>query len=246
MTYKPGQLYYDVPESDYYTDSALSNSDLKLIGESPYDWKNKTDQSTKAMEMGRAFHCYIGEREKFKQTYMKSPLIYDEDKKIFKELRRGTKAWRSLTETNKEILKHSEFRDLFWMKEALKKSANAHRLLSFEGKNEVSGWFEYMGETCRFRADRITQIGDWHICIDFKKLSTRAGKYLTQDTIERYNRTFECNQQAAFYRLGLRKILQTDKVLFVNIYVEDNPNKTTELGCAPPNCPICVPKDPRP
>jgi len=242
MEFKTGNLYYDVPEDDYYNDSAISNSDLKLISESPKDWKAGIREVTDAMQKGRAFHCYIGEREKFKKTYAKSPLVYKIDEKTgeilgIEEIRhdKRTAKYKALEAKfgAKEIMKHSDFRDLYWTKQSIKSDVNAQALLGLPGQNEVSGWFEYEGVICRFRADRITRKGNKHIIIDYKKLSTSNNKYLTEKTIEYYNRAYGCTQQAAFYRVGLASILGVDlsDVLFVNIYMEMNSAKRKSLGC---------------
>jgi hypothetical protein len=233
--FEPGKLYYDVPEEIYYNHSALSNSDLKLIGQSPKDWLAGVRETTAAMEKGRAFHCYIGEREKFKKLYVKTPLVINAEKGILEEMRLDarTKTYKEFQakHPNKQLMKHKDFRNLYWTKRAIKSDINAEALISLPGYSEVTGFFEYEGILCRFRADRITEKNGMHIIIDFKKVATRAGMYLTQNSIERYNRNFGCAQQAAFYRYGLRQILKTDNVIFVNIYVEMNDNKTASLGC---------------
>ncbi len=238
--FKAGNLYYDVPEDEYYTDAAISNSDLKLIGESPRDWVAGIRETTAAMEKGRAFHCYIGEREKFKKSYVKTPLKLNEKGEIVEmRLDARTQVYKDICAKypGKQLLKHADLRDLYWTKEAIKSDANAMALMSLPHHSEVSGWFEYrepgdsVGIPCRFRMDRLAKKGDTYIIIDFKKVSTRHGMYLTEDTIERYNRSYGCVQQAAFYRYGLRQILGTDNVIFVNIYLEMNANKRKSLGC---------------
>lgn len=231
--FKPGNLYYDVPEEVYYNHPAISNSDLKLIATSPMDWFAGVRETTKAMELGRAFHCYIGEREKFKTLYAKTPLVVNEKKELT-EIRfdKRTAVYKELSTKyqDKELMKHSDFRNLFWTKNSIKSDVNALALMSLTGHSEVTGFFEYENVLCRFRADRIVKKGDTHIIIDFKKVSTRHGMYLTQDVIERYNRTYGCPQQAAFYSDGYQAITGF-KPIFVNIYLEMNENKTKSLGC---------------
>ena len=233
-------LYLDVPEEDYYNDDAISNSDLKLIATSPKDWIAGIRETTAAMEKGRAFHCYIGEREKFKKSFAKTPLKINENGEISEmRLDARTKAYKEVSAKHprKQLLKHSDFRDLFWTKESIKSDSNAMALMSLPHYSEVSGFFEYrelgdpVATPCRFRIDRLAKKDDTAIIIDFKKVSTRHGMYLTEDTIERYNRSYNCVQQAAFYRYGLRQILGTDNVIFVNIYLEMNSNKRKSLGC---------------
>lgn len=209
----------------YRASPGLSNSDIKLLLESPHDFKHRVSYETEAMRAGTRMHCYILEREAFRNKYYIAP-----------DVRKGTKEWKEIEAkaSTKEIIKRSDFKTLMLMKKSLKQSHWAARLLNAPGgKAEVVAYFDFQGQPCKLKADWLVKVGNLWFIVDLKKIGVQAGRSLTEKAIQRYISDFKCHRQAAFYRIGLHRTLDIPlkNIIFVNIFVEEPSDSKTIGAC---------------
>jgi len=149
-------------QSSYYERSEISHSDLMLIDKSieHYLRKGKFD-STDAMDLGRAFHCYILEREKFDNEFVVKP-------ENMKFTTKDGKEWQA-NNLDRTVI---DFKDFRWF-ELMQKKIIEHPMNyvlqgnSIEVEKEI--FFEYQDLQCRSKLDYINPTK--RIIIDFKTIS---------------------------------------------------------------------------
>lgn len=146
--------YFDRPE--------LSHSDLMLINKSIEHYLCKGNfESTDAMDVGSAFHCYILESHKFNDLYVIKP-------EGMKFTTKDGKEWQA-NNLDKVIISYEDFK---WF-ELMQRKITDHPLnYLLQGENievEKELYFEYEGVQCRSKLDYINH--DLKICFDFKTIS---------------------------------------------------------------------------
>jgi hypothetical protein len=205
---------------EYHLMPEVGSSTVKKYSVAPYAVENKISQ-TDAMKLGSAFHMFILEPELFGNHYVVDDL----------DLRRTADKSKSAQYAAQGItnLKVSQMDSIKKMKDAVySKSAYAKTLLS-NGVAESVVTFEIDGILCKCRPDYLTKIDDTYFCVDLKKIAPKGG-VITKKEIECYIANYGCHVQAAFYTCGLKQVLETEKVIFVNIFVQE-PSDGVESSC---------------
>lgn len=214
------EIMKQMAAEEYHAMPEVGSSTVKKYSVAPYAVENKIAQ-TDAMKIGSAFHMFILEPELFGSHYVVDDL----------DLRRTADKAKIIQYKNAslEVLKPAQMQSISMMKEAIyTKSSYAKRLLS-NGVAESVITFEIDGVLCKCRPDYVTKIDDTYFCVDLKKISPKGG-VLTKKEIESYIATYGCHIQAAFYTAGIKQALQDDKVVFVNIFVQE-PVSGVESNC---------------
>lgn len=197
---KPG-IYYDLPESEYRSDPAISNSDIKALLKSPleywtHSWMNKNKpikERTPAMILGTALHCFLLERDKFFDEFIVMPK--SETRRTFKS-------------EEKQIIKEDDYQMIKEMSEYLGQLPVVNKIFT-NGNAEVSIFWEdeETGLMCKCRPDYLTKryIADYKTIrsIDQIKSNIYSGDY---------------HIQHAFYMEGVKKITGCDELDFFFVF----------------------------
>lgn len=170
--YGPG-LYPDIPEALYHAriPGLVSKSVLDKVDRSPAHYeawlRGAADETSPALEMGKAVHCRILEPELYSRIYVVAPSFGD---LRFKENKAKRDAWKAEHGT-KTVLDPDDAAAI----EGMAASVMAHRIvgrLLREGRPEVTArWKDReTGLECKLR-------GDWHV----EKLATAVDLKTSED-----------------------------------------------------------------
>ena len=157
VTRGPG-IYPDVPDADYFTDPAFSQSQAKELLASPAKYHHAQTHpkaSTKAFDVGHAAHAKVlgtGSDVVVIPATLLSP----------GEAIRKTEAkeWEAAAiAEGKVVIKPKTAREVDAMAEAILAKPEARRLLELDGQSEVSMWWTdaRTGVECRGRVDKLAQ-----------------------------------------------------------------------------------------
>jgi exodeoxyribonuclease VIII len=138
-------------ESNYYENTAISNSKLTYLAKSPAHFKHLEEvgfKETEALEFGRAFHCAILEPDKFLSSYMALP-------QVDKRTKEGKALFSDFIERNmgKCFLGQEEFDKILTMSKKLLSSPAVCELLQGEYEQEFYWTDEQTGIDCKSKLD---------------------------------------------------------------------------------------------
>jgi exodeoxyribonuclease VIII len=164
------------------------------------------------MEFGTAVHTAVFEPERFSETVVVMP-----------EIERRSKAGK---EEYAEFMKNHEGKTViadveFEACKLILESAQKHKILGKllkekGGKYEVSGFFPYKDEPCKFRTDFV--LPEQKIILDLK--TTKAGN---ERAFRNSVLDFCYHSQAAFYLTGMGEITGEPWTDFLWIAIESSP-----------------------
>lgn len=188
----------ELSNSEYRKVAAISKSDLDLVAKSPalLEWRKacRSDAHSEVAEIGNALHCSVLEPERFASEYRKRPQ-FDMRTSVGKANAEAFDA----SAIGKLVLSY----DKYEMIEAMRQSIYAHPLaallLNAEGPCEASIFFDYLGQSCKCRPDKISVLNGDHYLVDVK----------TTDDVEKmaYSiRDYRYHVQAYFYSQGYKEL----------------------------------------
>lgn len=197
---EPG-IYYDVPEDEYYSDPAFSQSQAKVLRVSPakYKWQleHGGETATRSLELGKLAHTRIlgvGAQAVVipPELLSSSGAIAGKDAKAF--------VARTLAAGNVPV-KAAQLAEVEAMAEMLMSHEEARALLTTPGHAEASMWWDdpLTGIRCRGRVDWLTTLGE-AVCNTDYKSTADAGPFAFAKSVANYG----YHVQAAAYELGLR------------------------------------------
>lgn len=184
---RAGCFVIGMPNEAYHAYEGISNSGLNHVARSPAHYRYAPPyKSTRAMEIGTAFHTALLEPERYESEYMTVTGCND---RRLAEYKGAAKVYG-----NDKTLTESEGAGCVIMAEAIRANTAARELLEKEGYAEISAFIEdpETGVLMRCRYDWLTVDG---YAMDLKK---------TQDAREHafsramFNYRYHC--QAAMYR----------------------------------------------
>ena len=178
---------------EYRSVKAWSNSDISMILQSPalLEWaKNTPSVGSEAVDLGTHLHCAVLEPDVFAKDYVKMP---DFDARTSSG-KLQTEAFKNNMD-RKIILDHKTYQQVITMRDSILAHPVANKLLTSNGKSEVSIFGELQGLKVKCRPDRIVDpasFGDQHVLIDVKKTAD-IDKFIYSV------RDFGYHRQHAFY-----------------------------------------------
>lgn len=201
---EPG-IYEDVPETEYHRDAAFSQSQAKVLLESPakYKWEleHPAERSTAAMDVGKAVHAEV--------------LGVGADIAVIPEEYLASNGAASTTKARKFIeeatargivaVKASAYAEIRAMAAAVLGHAEARSLFEREGKPEVSMWWPdpATGIICRGRVDWYTRTeAGLPLNVDYKTAEDAGPSAFARSAAN-----YGYHTQVATYDLALRTLL---------------------------------------
>ncbi len=158
---RAGCFVTGMPNADYHQYEGISNSGLNLVARSPAHYFHSAPwKSTRAMEIGTAFHTALLEPDRYGSEYQVVRGINDRRKPEYKEASKIYGSDRTLTD--------SEGASVEVMAESIRANRAAQEILSAPGWSEVSAFVEDpdTGVLMRCRFDWLTEDGR---ALDLKK-----------------------------------------------------------------------------
>jgi hypothetical protein len=208
---------------EYLKIPALGSTAIKHYARHPYHVGEI--KKTNAMVIGSALHCLVLEPELFEKQFFVS-------EQPDKRLKAAKDEIQCCADNGVEWISSKDFEKINEMKESIFNKSKFAKKLLCDGIAESSIEFDYKGVNCKARFDYVKRIGSALFCCDLKKISPKSG-VLDIDSIESYIGKFGCHIQAALYTYGLKQLLDTDEVYFVNIFVsEPSGNLESECVCS--------------
>ena len=181
-------LHAEEAESVYRPWDAANQSVLKSYLRSAAHGRQDEvtpSEPTPAMKKGTAVHAAILEPDFFDDCYVAAP-------KVDRRTKAGREAWAAFEaeHSGKECLPEAEYADVIAMRQSVYDNPIAAKLLSGEGKNELSYVWksEYPGAEgtlCKARADRLTMYEGTPCIVDLKT-SIDASPDEFQKSVGRY------------------------------------------------------------
>lgn len=200
-------ITYDDP---YFSNPALSRSDIVSLLRGPNYYKHykDTEQKSKALDFGTAFHMYLLEPERFKKHYVVAP----EGMKF--NLKAGI-AWKKEHE-DKAILKCEDFNILMEMAANVK----THPWLAdkFDGATMEQNYFfkcPETGEPLKSKPDLVNLLKG--CIIDFKTSRTLNERQLGYEAVDR---GFDVQGAMCVNAVASKTGLYLD---FYDVFIEKNP-----------------------
>lgn len=197
------ECYADIleglPPVEYHASDAVSNSDLKLLANSPADLKAKMDglikPSTDALFFGEVLHCAIFEPERYAEEFIAKP-----DGMSFSE--KTGKEWRA-SQTKRIVAFKTPGLNVRTI-EGMAQSALSHPVagpfLRTKGRHELSLFADHERTGIRLRC-RLDKLTSDNVVIDLKStVCARPFKFVRQMALQRYH------QQAAFYAAMVNRV----------------------------------------
>ena len=180
---RSGVWVRDMPNEAYHRAPGISNSGLNLVARSPAHYAHSAPwKTTRAMEIGTAFHAALLEPERFRTEYMVVKGIDDRRKSEYKE---AAKTWGS-----DRALTASEGASVSVMAESVQANPDARAVLSQPGYAELSGFVEdpETGVLLRVRFDWLAETAQ---AVDVKKTQD-ARPFAVSRSINNYR--YHCQQ----------------------------------------------------
>lgn len=199
---------------DYYKVNRLSRSSLCDLKISPYYFWAKNiaktfDTSTKPMDIGKAIHTYILERDKFDSQYAVAP-------DVNKRTKIGKETYQEFEEksTGKEIIDHKDFSLICKIEQSLNSYDKACILIDECDMREGEFYYEYRGLELKSKLDLFNT--NKPIVIDIKSVAgSRTDNKVVNDLISYnyaeqvflYSYAYEqkYNKQPHFFMISLSK-----------------------------------------
>lgn len=206
---RAGCFVADMPESDYHPYAGISKSGLDLIRRSPAHYQARESKaSTRPMEIGRAIHCALFDRERFERDYV-----------LAGTPNRTCSEYRQLKDLHgaEYVLTQDEGDHIAGMQRSIYANAEARRVLESAGWSELSAFATdpETGALIRCRFDWITANGE---AVDLKK-TRDAREWAFSRAIYEYR----YHVQQMFYGHVYRLITGDMLKRFALLAVEDQP-----------------------
>lgn len=202
---KTPAIVLDMPLWAYHNHSSISNSGLSLVSRSPAHYAFASPwQSTRAQEIGTAFHTALLEPERFESEYM---IVSVNDRRVveYKDAARIYTSERTLTANEGASVKV--------MLESIRANEAARLLFEKEGWPEVSFFVtdEETGCVMRCRFDWLTIDG---IGVDLKKTQD-CREFAFSKSLHNYRYHCQAAMYSDIYLQLTGKPLQSFKILAV-------------------------------
>lgn len=195
-------------QKEYRASEALGSSDIKLILENPYAFKNKIKkEGNERLNLGSAIHSLILEPKNFERDFFIMPdlnLRLVDDRKKKKDLEKEIK------DTDKLVISKDIFQKAMSVAEAFKKNS-VSKLITGEGLVECSFFDEIEGIPCKCRPDFYDDTKE--IIYDLK--TTKPGGANKNEFIKSVA-NYGYYIQAAFYL----KLTGAKKFYFISLEIE--------------------------
>jgi exodeoxyribonuclease VIII len=203
-------LVSGMPNEVYHAHESISNSGLSLVARSPaHFYYAPSNTTTRAMEMGTAFHTALLEPDRYTAEYMVVDGCDDRRVSAYKEAAKRYGSDKTLTET--------EGASVNVMSESVRMNEAAHKILTSKGHAELSAFVidPETGLAMRCRFDWLTDDG---VCIDIKKTQDcREFKFSKSLHVYRYH--VQAAMYSHIYELLFGAPIQSFKLLAI----EENP-----------------------
>ena len=171
-----------ISNKDYRQREGVSSTDLKHMVKSPAHfryWKDNPQEDTPALLFGRSVHKYVLEKDDFFSEFAVAP-------NVDKRTKAGKEEWDLFEADNKgkDIISADDFEKINAMYDALYGTPYVAKLMS--GKAELSFFMEdeNTGLTMKCGPDKLTDIGDAHLLIDYKSCSDATSEQFMKDAIK--------------------------------------------------------------
>lgn len=230
-------VFYNLPEDVYHESIGLSKSKLcKIIDRTyaHYEYHLNTPmKDTKALSLGRAFHCYILTPSIFEKRFFVVPkldLRKKEDKKISIK--------NKLTKSHKEHITEEQMGQISNMAKNIFNHPIIPDLLANSRKEVSFYWENNFGELSRGRMDAFIEEPSDELKKQLKKLipDYRGQKIIwdlkteeSDASMDAYSKKvlkYHTHVQGAYYTDGISKLYNEEEVIFLLVVVEK----------AAPNC----------
>jgi len=198
-------IVLDMPLEDYHNHASISNSGLNLIARSPAHYAFRTQwASTRAQEIGSAFHTALLEPERYQKEYFTASC---NDRRVvaYKDAAKQYGGDKTLTE--------NEGASVAVMVESIRSNAAAHALLSSEGYAEVSFFAQdpETGVIMRCRFDWLTFDGR---AMDLKKTQD-CREFAFSKSLYNYRYHVQAAMYSHIYEIATGEPLQSFRLLAV-------------------------------
>jgi exodeoxyribonuclease VIII len=199
-------LVAGMPNDIYHQQDGISNSGLSLVARSPAHYYHAPrSASTRAMEIGTAFHTALLEPERYAAEYMVVTGCDDRRVSAYKDAAKVYGGDKTLTA--------SEGASVSVMSESIRSNPAAHDLLSQPGRAELSAFVRdpETGVLMRCRFDWIT---DDDVVIDLKKTQD-CREHAFSRSLHNYRYHVQAAMYSHIYSIVFGKPLQSFKLLAV-------------------------------
>lgn len=204
-------LISNMPNADYHLHDSISNSGLSLVARSPAHYFHAPKpSSTRAMEIGTAFHTALLEPDRYAAEYVVVTGCDDRRVSAYKDAAKIYGGHKALTE--------SEGSSVTVMAESIRSNKAANSLMTRKGYAELSAFVRdpETGVLMRCRFDWLT---DDAFCIDLKKTQD-CREHAFSRSLHNYRYHVQAAMYSHIYELLFGKPLQAFKLLAVE---EDPP-----------------------
>jgi hypothetical protein len=210
-------IYPSLSNEDYHADPAISRSGIMTFLKSPYKYWSEylnpyrpPKESTKAMDLGNAFHTYVLENNKFyERYYVHTPFLL---KEIGREAYDENKRKLAEAELTKNIILLDDYHILALMYESIWNNKQAHELI--EGATYESSYFwecEHSVIMCKARPDILHH----NIIVDLKTCADASSRAYQRAMVDG-----GYHIQGAMIREGIKQLTGKDISTVINICVE--------------------------
>lgn len=198
-------IVLDMPLEAYHNHASISNTGLSLVARSPAHYAFRTQwASTRAQEIGSAFHTALLEPERYKAEYFTASC---NDRRVV--------AYKDAAKEygNDKTLTENEGASVAVMTESIRSNKAAHDLLSAEGYAEVSFFAQdpETGVVMRCRFDWLTKDGR---AMDLKKTQD-CREFAFSKSLHNYRYHCQAAMYSELYKLVTGSELQCFKILAV-------------------------------
>lgn len=191
-------------DKEYSAMPGIRRSDLWWMKKTPahFKWHINNKEDSAALAFGSAAHAFVLEPHVFRTEYAVVPKV-DRRTKAGKEQIDQFKAENA----NKTWIDSDDYDTIAEMNEALLRNDEVRRILHAEKRVEVPfSWVdEETGETCKCKADIITEIDGVPFVIDYKTTTS-----CEDGAFERSCRKYGYKFQAGFYTEGINMCTMED------------------------------------
>ena len=206
-------VFSGVSAAEYFAIDGINKSGLDLFEKSPAHYKaslSEEREETPAMRIGTALHCAILEPEEFSKLYAFAPEGLD------RRTKEGRELFKSLEESGKIILSHSEAELCQKISAAALANSTLSTFLSDGGSRESVILWEQKGVQCKGRADFITR--DRSVIVDLKSTEDASPSAFARSCA-----VYAYHRQAAWYLDGIEQATGSKAELFVFVAFEKKP-----------------------